>query len=302
MRAITHPGFAPSSAAMRTTALTEEEKQEWIRWQKDHARKVSEILLFDNIHKEVEAHAWLILEEFIMVHERGYRLSSINANKKLKCSKRLEAGIQAIKHHAIMRFNVLEDLSVENFAANPNTFAGRKESNLWVNLKKKRKKHASDNQTEAEEGGAEADVEEGGSTADQMEVGKKRKSKGLGTTGSAMKKRYTVEERKKMNRARKASEKKTQDQAGAIVQQDQDEQDHATIMNNGGDQGMEGEFIDEADGVAEGSNDETQLSFSAANSNLQATDFNSQWDRVVRVGQGNFKTPGYTRTSADKRE
>ena len=243
MRAIVFSGYkAPPAAKKSGRVLLPDEAAAWHRWQQDHAEEVESILAmekFDSL-QEVESHAWLILEEMLAVHERGYRLTTLRADRKSKCSVRLENCIAVLKEYAIVRFDVFNGFNVEEFAASPHAFASRKVQNLWVNYNKAVNKDKADK-------ARKASVAEGEQNDDDKEleteaVTKKKRPNGTGTSSSKIMKRFTPEERQGMKIASKVKESVGYDNPAAQQLQVHMSQDPANALANKSALGIDGQM------------------------------------------------------------
>ena len=145
MRAIANPDFlGPEKQKRGDRKLTQEEQDEWNRWQNDSSVVVEDALAnFDkpSLMRQIEAKAWLIYEEIVKVHESGYRPSE-NVDVESKCSRRLERAIECIESFTLVREDILKFMDVHEFAASPKAYGDKKVGSCWVNLKKKQNKAA----------------------------------------------------------------------------------------------------------------------------------------------------------------
>lgn len=154
MRAIARTSCLSPQPKKKSRVLTDAMKVWWNRWQDTQQSSVSTKLAVLTAQSSVESHAWLIYEEFVNTHEFGHRqlTSNFKPDKGLKCSKRLEEAIKFIEDYAIIRKNVLGDVNIPQFAANPKRYVELKTNNLWVNLERKRRNTEVDDDSEAPEG------------------------------------------------------------------------------------------------------------------------------------------------------
>lgn len=143
MKAIAHSAYAGHEGQHRYKGvpLTDDEKKEWCRWQKESARVMDHVMeKFDKepLTKLIEAKAWLIFEEIIKVHEEGY-----GPHKKVDttsiCSVRFKRAIRCFESFTRAREDVLGHFDVQSFAADPEEYGRAKARECWGNLTKHEK-------------------------------------------------------------------------------------------------------------------------------------------------------------------
>lgn len=137
VRAMVHDDYLKPQHRARSKTISVDEAARWNRWQQDHLEMVNSIFSVPKtaqIMGEVEACAWLVVEAAIKAHESGYVLTTtFKADQTSACSKRIDDVVQVIKDFAIMRYDILHDITVDEFVANPRDFAQCKVKNMWNN-------------------------------------------------------------------------------------------------------------------------------------------------------------------------
>ena len=139
MRACMKGSYLDASTQTKSKrSLNEDEAAEWYRWQKEHAKPVSDALGMAGIDDVVESKAWLILDEILSTHKFGFAFSSFKADTSLRCSKRLEEAIAMIEGYGILRYDILAERKFKDkdFAKSPVKYVQGKFQNLWVNYGK----------------------------------------------------------------------------------------------------------------------------------------------------------------------
>jgi hypothetical protein len=103
--------------------FTTSEKQAWEEWQEDTFEVVEGHFEMPNIEVRIEWIAWAIFEEILKVHRKGFRYTTLTANRKEKCSQRVLLAVQAIKATAMTRQRILEGCDLSDLAAGPLAYA-----------------------------------------------------------------------------------------------------------------------------------------------------------------------------------
>jgi hypothetical protein len=103
--------------------FTTSEKQAWEQWQEDTFEVVEGHFEMPNIEVRIEWIAWAIFEEILKVHRKGFRYTTLTANRKEKCSQRVLLAVQAIKATAMTRQRILEGCDLSDLAAGPLAYA-----------------------------------------------------------------------------------------------------------------------------------------------------------------------------------
>lgn len=127
--------------------LTDEGRDEFMRWQKEHDNKVWAIFTEhkDDVFKFLQACAYIFYDLVLEAHFPGNGLNPVSkcisnggSNVTLKCSERLKAAIQALKDYSIVKYDFLKQERLDGLAASPRGFVHRKVENMFVNYKKKK--------------------------------------------------------------------------------------------------------------------------------------------------------------------
>jgi hypothetical protein len=103
--------------------FTTSEKQAWEEWQEDTFEVVEGHFEMPNIEVRIEWIAWAIFEEILKVHRKGFRYTTLTANRKAKCSQRVMLAVKAIKATAMARQRILEGCDLSDLAAGPLAYA-----------------------------------------------------------------------------------------------------------------------------------------------------------------------------------
>ncbi|KAK5135283.1 hypothetical protein LTR08_005386 [Meristemomyces frigidus] len=134
-----HAYTTQPTARLSGIAYTAGELAEWTRWQDVHDSIVVGILNDEDIQHEDEQTAWKVLEMVLETHHLGIRPTGYRLDKKATFSDRMVKIERAIADLTIVRCSVIgedSDDSLRHLVANPENFAKRKVTNLWVNFRK----------------------------------------------------------------------------------------------------------------------------------------------------------------------
>lgn len=126
--------------------ITDEGREEFTRWQKEHENKVWAIFNEQkDVPKFAQACAYIFFNLVLKAHEPGKGLIEVaktisngGANTTMKCSQRLDASIKALEEYSIVKFDFLKQDRLDGLAASPRGFVARKVENMFVNYKKKK--------------------------------------------------------------------------------------------------------------------------------------------------------------------
>lgn len=102
---------------------TFDSQQAWTNWQNRARVVVDGHFTMPNIDEKVECIAWEIFEEIIRIHRTGFRFTKQTADRKTKCSQRIEHVIQQVKDFTIIRQRLSEGGNICDLATSPRAFA-----------------------------------------------------------------------------------------------------------------------------------------------------------------------------------
>ena len=116
--------------------------KDWEEWQAETFEVVKGHFTMPNIEARVELIAWAILEEILDVHRKGFRYTTLTANRKSKCSQRVMLVVKSIKSTAMARQRILEGGDLSDLAAGPKAYAKGTATNRRNNRGRKAKAQA----------------------------------------------------------------------------------------------------------------------------------------------------------------
>ena len=111
------------------TPSTASNKQDWEAWQEKTFGVVEGHFTMPNFEARVERIAWAILEEILTVHRKGFRLTTLTADRTSNCSQRVMLTVKSIKSTAMVRQMILEGCDLSDLAAGPLAYARNSATN-----------------------------------------------------------------------------------------------------------------------------------------------------------------------------
>ncbi|CZT20537.1 uncharacterized protein RCC_06395 [Ramularia collo-cygni] len=129
--------MAAFDVAFRRTpnvALTDTEKVRWVKYQTEQNEKVTKYIAKEPRAKEVAA--WMLLEALIDTHKLGCKKGFRVADADKRCSQRFTQMVLAIGRYAVIRFDVVRLLRIDELATSPSLSVTRKIANWRGNAGK----------------------------------------------------------------------------------------------------------------------------------------------------------------------
>lgn len=187
--------------------------KDWEEWQAETFEVVKGHFTMPNIEARVELIAWAILEEILDVHRKGFRYTTLTANRKSKCSQRVMLVVKSIKSTAMARQRILEGGDLSDLAAGPKAYAKGTATNRRNNRGRKAKAQAI--------GGSNVS---GGNAQTRA---KKRSPKAMGAIAKRYMSRAEVARRNREDKDDSEDEDEDEDEDG---DEDEDEEEVGTFM------------------------------------------------------------------------
>lgn len=159
---------------------SDEEKEDFMRFQQEHADKVMAIINHDHpmVRQDYEKRCWIFYSALRDVSKLGCIVTK-ETNLELGLGERLDLAVKELSEYPVLQYDLLDGKDIHKMAADPTASRKDKTKSLWVNFGKQKKRLEGEQAKEAERVATAG----GASTSSAMQPakgGRNRKAKGIG--------------------------------------------------------------------------------------------------------------------------